>query len=389
MVETYPIPSLTTKLPNVGTTIFTTMSALAAELGAINLSQGFPDYDGDDFLKERLAWHVDNGANQYAPMTGVPRLNQAISQKVLRHYKRDVDPGTEITVTLGATEAIYDAIQTVVHPGDEVIVFDPAYDMYEPAVELAGGTCIHLNLTPVDFSIPWSDLDQAVTDRTRLIIVNTPHNPCGSVMSEADLETLWQTVKDKEIFLISDEVYEHIIFDGLAHQSLLRHDGLARRSFVISSFGKTYHMTGWRTGYCIAPEPLTLEFRKVHQYVTFSIPNPIQNALADMLDTHPEHAVELPGFYQQKRDFFRNAVQDSRLTLMNCSGSYFQMADYSQISDLPDMEFCYWLAERAGVVAVPVSVFYKAPPGGQRLIRFCFCKGEQTLSEAAGQLCRI
>ncbi len=377
------------KLPKVGTTIFTTMSNLAQKLGAINLSQGFPDYDGDPYLKDRLAFHVANGANQYAPMTGIPRLNQAIAKKVAQHYDCTIDSEKEITITLGATEAIFDAIQCVLNKGDEAIIFDPAYDLYEPAIQLAGGDCIHLPLNPSDFSIPWEQLENSISKRTRLIIVNSPHNPCGSVLGSQDLETLWKIVKDHDIFLISDEVYEHIIFDGLQHESLLRHDKLAQRSFVISSFGKTYHMTGWRVGYCISPAPLSAEFRKIHQYVTFSIPNPLQNTFADMLENHPEHAISLPDFYQTKRDFFTNAIHGSRFKLKKCSGSYFQLADYSQISDLPDFEFCYWLAEKAGVVAVPISVFYEQAIPDQRLVRFCFCKGEDTLKRAADLLNKI
>ncbi|MFH2059743.1 MAG: methionine aminotransferase [Pseudomonadota bacterium] len=380
---------LKSKLPNIGTTIFTTMTNLANELGAINLSQGFPDFDGHDFLKERLAYHVNHGANQYAPMAGIPRLNQAISDKVNRHYNRQVDPQKEITVTLGATEALFDAIQCVVNAGDEVIVFDPAYDSYEPAIELASGQCLHLQLNSDDFSIPWQALEGAITDKTRLIILNSPQNPCGTVISSRDLDQLWQIVKDRDIFLLSDEVYEHIIFDNLQHESLLRHDNLAQRSFVVSSFGKTFHMTGWRVGYCIAPTHLSAEFRKVHQYVTFSIPNPLQNALADMLEKHPEHAIELPAFYQHKRDFFANALSTSLFDLRPCFGSYFQLVDYSKISDLGDLDFCYWLAQKAGVVAVPVSVFYQTPLSDQRLIRFCFCKGEALLAKAARRLCRI
>lgn len=380
---------LHSKLPNVGTTIFTTMSALAMDLNAINLSQGFPDYDGDNYLKERLSFHINHGVNQYAPMAGVPRLNKAISEKILHHYDRRVDPQTEITVTLGATEAIFDAIQTVISNEDEAIVFDPAYDLYEPAIELAGGTCVHLQLTADRFSIPWADLAAAINPKTRLIILNSPHNPCGSVLDPDDLERLWQLVEDQTIFIIADEVYEHIIFDGLDHQSLLRHDGLYHRSFVISSFGKTYHMTGWRVGYCVSPPDLSAEFRKIHQYVTFSIPNPLQHTFADMLEHHPDHAFELPLFYQKKRDFFVEAMKKSRFQLLPCSGSYFQLADYSTISDLTDLDFCYWLAEEAGVVAVPISVFYKHPVPSQRLIRFCFCKGEETLKQAAEKLSQI
>ncbi len=381
--------TLPSKLPKVGTTIFTVMSTLASELGAINLSQGFPDYDGADFLKERLDYHVRSGANQYAPMTGIPRLNAAIAEKVMHHYGCRTNPEKEITITLGATEALFDAIQTVIRPGLEAIVFDPAYDSYEPAVELAGGRCIHLPLDANDFSIPWEALEKTISENTRLIIFNSPHNPSGAILSASDLDRLWQIVKDREVFLLSDEVYEHIIFDGQPHQSLLRHDALAQRSFVVSSFGKTYHMTGWRVGYCIAPEPMSSEFRKIHQYVTFSIPNPLQNALADMLISRPEHADELPGFYQQKRDFFATAMAESRFDLLSCSGTYFQLADYSRINDLDDLEFCHWLARTAGVVAVPISVFYQSPPEKQRLIRFCFCKGEKTLAQGARQLCRI
>lgn len=380
---------LQSKLPHVGTTIFTTMSALAAELGAINLSQGFPDYDGDAYLKKRLAHHINSGVNQYAPMTGVPRLNTAIAAKIKDHYQCMVDPAEEITITLGATEAIFDAIQTVIHPGDEAIVFDPAYDLYEPAIELAGGRCVHLQLTDTDFSIPWDALDSAINDNTRLIIINTPHNPCGSVLNQDDLDRLWQRIRNHRIFIIADEVYEHIIFDNRQHQSILRHKQLFDRSFVISSFGKTYHMTGWRVGYCVAPAALSKELRKIHQYVTFSIPHPLQHTFADMLEHHPDHAFELPVFYQKKRDYFQTALAGSRFKLKPCSGSYFQLADYSAISDLPDMEFCYWLAEHAGVVAVPVSVFYKVPIPDQRLVRFCFCKGEDTLARAGEKLCRI
>lgn len=376
------------KLPKVGTTIFTVMSQLANEAGAINLSQGFPDFDGPEFLRERVAHYILNGANQYAPMTGVPALREAIAGKTQSLYGRTVCADSEITVTSGATEALFAAIAAVVRQGDEVIVFDPAYDSYEPAIELNGGRAVHLPLPPPAFNIDFEQLKGAITPNTRMIIVNSPHNPTGAVLSADDLEALAELVRDTDILLLSDEVYEHIAFDGAPHQSLLRHDELAARSFVVSSFGKTFHTTGWKVGYCVAPAPLSAEFRKVHQYLTFSTVTPVQMALADMLQQHPEHYLELPAFYQQKRDSFCELMQDSRFTFTKATGTYFQLMDYSAISDLPDTEFCRWLIKEAGVAAIPISVFSEAPMD-TRLVRFCFAKDDDTLKAAAEALCKI
>jgi len=376
------------KLPKVGTTIFTVMSQLANEAGAINLSQGFPDFDGPEFLRERVAHYIQNGANQYAPMTGVPALREAIAGKTQSLYGRTVCADSEITVTSGATEALFAAIAAVVRQGDEVIVFDPAYDSYEPAIELNGGRAVHLALPPPAFNIDFEQLKAAITPKTRMIIVNSPHNPTGAVLSADDLEALAELVRDTDILLLSDEVYEHIAFDGAPHQSLLLHNELAARSFVVSSFGKTFHTTGWKVGYCVAPAPLSAEFRKVHQYLTFSTVTPVQLALADMLQQHPEHYLELPAFYQQKRDFFCEQMQGSRFTFTKATGTYFQLMDYSAISDLPDTEFCRWLIKEAGVAAIPISVFSEAPMD-TRLVRFCFAKDDDTLKAAAEALCKI
>ncbi len=377
-----------TKLPKVGTTIFTVMSQLANEAGAINLSQGFPDFDGPEFLRKRVAHYIEHGANQYAPMTGIPALREAIANKTERLYGRNTCAESEVTVTSGATEALFAAIAAVVQAGDEVIVFDPAYDSYEPAIELNGGRAVHLALPPPSFNIDFEQLKAAISDRTRMIIINSPHNPTGAVLSAQDLDTLAEIVRDSDILLLSDEVYEHIAFDGQPHQSLLRHDELAARSFVVSSFGKTFHTTGWKVGYCVAPAPLSAEFRKVHQYLTFSTVTPVQLALADMLNEQPEHYLELPEFYQQKRDLFCELMAGSRFTFEKTAGTYFQLMDYSAISDLPDTEFCRWLTTEAGVAAIPISVFSESPMD-TRLVRFCFAKSDETLRAAAAKLCEI
>lgn len=376
------------KLPQVGTTIFTRMSALAQAHQAINLSQGFPDFDGPEALLSRVDFHIRQGANQYAPMSGVPGLRQAIARKVERCYGRQVDAETEVTVTSGATEALFAAISAVVRPGDEVLVFDPAYDSYDPAITLNGGRAIHIPLQPPDFAIDWSRVEAVITARTRMIILNTPHNPSGQTLSAADMRSLGALVAGTDILLLADEVYEHIVFDGLEHQSINRCPELAERSFVVSSFGKTYHTTGWKVGYCVAPAPLTAELRKVHQYLTFSTSTPMQLALADYLDAEPEHDQALPGFYQAKRDRFNARMEASRFRFTPAAGTYFQVMDYSAISDLPDTEFVLWLIEQAGVAAIPLSVFYRQPPE-MRLVRFCFAKNETTLDEAAERLCRI
>jgi len=377
-----------TKLPKVGTTIFTVMSQLAVQHGAVNLGQGFPDFDGPPALREALTRHMAEGRNQYAPMTGVPRLREQIALKTERLYGRRVNADTEVTVTSGATEALFAAIAAVVHPGDEVIVLDPCYDSYEPAIELQGGHTVHVPLALPDFSVDWQRVRDAISPRTRLIIVNSPHNPTGAAFTPADLDALWDAIKDTRVLVLSDEVYEHIVFDGLAHQSVLRHAALAARAFVVSSFGKTYHCTGWKIGYCIAPSALSAEFRKVHQYLTFASFTPAQWALADVLEAMPEHYLELPAFYQAKRDRFRELLAPTPFRMLNVAGAYFQVVDYSAISDRDDLSFCEWLVREHGVAAIPVSAFYETPPD-TRLIRFCFAKTDETLGKAAERLARL
>lgn len=377
-----------TKLPKVGTTIFSVMSQMAAEHQAINLSQGFPDFDGPKALLEGVGRYIAQGANQYAPMTGVPALREAIAAKVARLYHNTICPNNEVTVTSGATEALFAAIAAVVRSGDEVIIFDPAYDSYEPAIELNGGTARRLQLQPPAFRIDWQLLKDTINANTRMIIINTPHNPTGTTLSADDLTQLADLVRDTNILLLSDEVYEHIVFDGEQHQSIAAHPELYQRSFVVSSFGKTYHTTGWKIGYCIAPPALSAEFRKVHQYLTFSTATPMQLALADILRDEPAHYEQLPAFYQHKRDLFCELINESRFTFSASAGTYFQLVDYSQISDLPDVEFCQWLIKEAGVAAIPVSVFCQTPPA-MRLIRFCFAKDDQTLQQAAARICAV
>ncbi|MBD8602366.1 pyridoxal phosphate-dependent aminotransferase [Pseudomonas sp. CFBP 8771] len=381
---------ISSKLPNVGTTIFTTMSQLAAQTGALNLSQGFPDFDGPPALLEAVGRHVLAGHNQYSPMTGLPALREQVAIKVERLYRRTVNAETEITITPGATQAIFCAIQAVIRPGDEVIVFDPCYDSYEPSVELAGGTCVHVQLDAENFTIDWQRLSDAITARTRMIIINTPHNPSGALISAAELDRLAALIADRDIYILSDEVYEHLVFDGVAHASVLAHERLYERAFVVSSFGKTYHVTGWKTGYVIAPPALSRELRKVHQYVSFCGVTPLQYALADYMAAHPGHVDELPAFYQGKRDLLCDLLADSRFTLTPTPGTYFQLVDYSAIRpDLNDVDMALWLTREHGVASIPVSVFYRTPVADQRLIRLCFAKREETLREAASTLCRI
>jgi methionine aminotransferase len=382
------LPMLTSKLPQVGLTIFSQMSALAAKFDAINLSQGFPNFDCDPYLKQQVSHYLNNGFNQYAPMAGVPELQEAITTLVNNHYEANVDAATQVTVTSGATEALFVAIQTVVQPGDEVIVFDPAYDSYEPAVELAGGQCVHVPLLPPDYGINWQQVEAAITPRTRCIIINSPHNPTGSVLHLQDIVALKKLVARHPLVIISDEVYEHIVFDGVWHHSVLRYPELAERSFVTSSFGKTFHVTGWKVGYCVAPAALTEEFRKIHQYVTFSTVTPIQKALADMLNTKPEQVLGLRAFYQRKRALLAEQLADSRFKLLPCQGTYFQLLDYSDISDLPDTEFCHWLTEVHQVATIPLSVFYQQPTDA-KVIRLCFAKDDETLKTAAAILCQV
>ncbi len=375
-----------TKLPKVGTTIFTVMSQLAAEHGAVNLGQGFPDFAVPQRLVDELDAAMRAGHNQYAPMTGVAPLRQAIAEKVLRCYGRPVDPDTEITVTSGATEALFNAIHAVVRPGEDVIVLDPAYDSYEPAIDLAGARAVHVPLDPRTFAVDWDRVRAAVTPKTRLLIVNSPHNPSGAMFDEADIRALAALLEGTGIYLISDEVYEHIVFDGRRHESILRYPDLAARAFVVSSFGKTYHCTGWKIGYAIAPPALSAEFRKVHQYNVFCTFAPAQHAFAAMIRQEPEHYEQLGAFYQDKRDRFREQLLGTKFKPLPVPGGYFQLVDYSAVSDLPDAEFVKWLTVEHGVTAIPLSPFYETPPAGQRLARLCFAKNEATLDAAIARL---
>ena len=375
-----------TKLPKVGTTIFTVMSQLAVEHGAVNLGQGFPDFAVPQRLVDELDRAMRAGHNQYAPMTGVAPLRQAIAEKVLRCYGREVDPDTEITVTSGATEALFNAIHAVVRPGEEVIVLDPAYDSYEPAIDLAGARAVHVPLDPQTFAVDWDRVRAAVTPKTRLLIVNSPHNPSGAMFDQADIRALAALLEGTGIYLISDEVYEHIVFDGRRHESILRYPELAARAFVVSSFGKTYHCTGWKIGYAIAPPALSAEFRKVHQYNVFCTFAPAQHAFAAMIRQEPEHYEQLGAFYQEKRDRFREQLLGTKFKPLPVPGGYFQLVDYSAVSDLPDAEFVKWLTVEHGVTAIPLSPFYETPPAGQRLARLCFAKNEATLDAAIARL---
>ncbi len=379
--------SIQSKLPDVGITIFTVMSKMAAEHGAVNLSQGFPDFDPPAELVERVSHYMRQGMNQYAPMQGVPLLRQQIARKIATLYQLKIDPDTQITVTSGATEALFAAIAAVVRPGDEVIVVEPAYDAYAPVIQLNGGLAVYLPLRFPEYSMDWDRLRERLTDRTRLIILNTPHNPTGTVLSEADMAILKTIVAGRDVFILSDEVYEHIVFDGQTHQSILRDPELAARSFVVSSFGKTYHTTGWKIGYCVAPPEMTLEFQKIHQFLTFASNTPIQLAYADFMQ-HTEHYLQLSGFYQQKRDLFLDRMRSSRFKPLSCAGTYFQMMDYSAISDEADVDFARRLTIEHGVAAIPPSVFYHNQRD-HKVLRFCFAKQDQTLIEAAELLCRI
>ncbi len=376
---------LRNKLPGKGTNIFTVMSEMAHDHDAINLAQGFPDFEGPLALRERVAYHIAHKHNQYAPLAGVPQLREQIAAKVLDLYACEIDPDSEVVVTPGATEALFCAITAVVHPGDEVIVFDPAYDTYEPGVTLNGGITKHISLNYPDFAIDWQQVRDTITDRTRLIILNTPHNPTGTIWSEQDIQALREAIAGHDIYLLSDEVYEHICFDGKQHLSLLRYPDLAARSFVVSSFGKTYHTTGWRIGYCIAPSSLMEEFLRIHQFINFSTSTPMQYAIADFLSENPQHHRQLGSFYQQKRDLFLELMAESRFELLPSSGTYFQLARFSAISDDTDMEFVTRLTREFKVAAIPLSAFYEEVTD-QQLIRFCFAKHENTLRDAANRL---
>lgn len=379
--------SLTSKLPDVGITIFTQMTKLASESGAINLSQGFPDFDAHPQLIDLVEDYMRAGMNQYAPMQGVAQLRRCIAKKVNFLYGTRIDPEKEITITAGATEAIFAAISAVVWPGDEVIVVEPAYDAYVPVIQLNGGKPVFVPLTYPGYTMDWDRIRNAVTDQTRLIILNSPHNPTGTILNAEDLKQLCEVTDDKDLFILSDEVYEHIVFDNRLHQSMLRNPSLAKKSFVVNSFGKTYHTTGWKIGYCIAPEYLTWEFQKIHQFLTFTTNTPIQMAYADFMQ-HSGHYLKLAQFYQQKRDLFLDLMRPSRFNPLPCSGTYFQMMDYSTISDEADIDFARRLAIQHGVAAIPPSVFYHDRKD-HKVLRFCFAKEDQTLVRAAELLSKI
>ena len=376
---------IVSKLPEVGTTIFSIMSSMAAQYDAINLSQGYPDFDVPSELAERLNHYTVSGYNQYPPMHGVAYLREQIARKVNELYAVSANADSEITITSGATEALFVAIQTLVGNGDEVIVFDPAFDSYDPAIRLAGGKTIHIPLSGNSFSIDWERVRESITPRTKAIIINSPHNPTGSVISRVDLDQLAELASNNDLVVISDEVYEHMVFDGQQHNTVAAHPGLRDRSFVISSFGKTYHATGWKVGYCIAAPALTIEFRKIHQFVTFTTHTPTQWAIADYMDHHPEHHRGLPAFYQEKRDLFSQALKEIGFGLVPSHGTYFQVVTYDALSDLPDIEFVKVLTQKVGVAAIPVSVFCGAP-AELSLVRFCFAKKNDTLLEAAHRL---
>jgi len=382
---TIPIHS---KLPHVGTTIFAIMTQLSNDHGAINLSQGFPNFNPPEKLQQLVNHYIATGYNQYASLPGVPQLRVQIANKVAELYGRRVATDQEITVTNGATEALFVAISAIINPGDEAILFDPAYDTYEPTIELNGGRAIHLPLLTPNFAIDWQRVRDSITPNTRLIMLNTPHNPSGYCLNQADLDTLAEIIRDTNILLISDEVYEHIVFDGARHLSLLSHAELAERTFVISSFGKTYHTTGWKIGYNIAPPQLTAEFRKIHQFVVYSVLTPVQYALADFMEQCPEFHQALSAFYQEKRDYFCNLMKDSHFTFTPTSSTFFQLMDYRNISNLTDVEYAHQLTIELGVASIPISVFYQEKPDNY-MLRFCFAKPEKTLAQAAEKLCTL
>jgi methionine aminotransferase len=375
------------KLPKVGTTIFTVMSKMAAEHNAINLSQGFPDFMCSESLIKLVNEAMLNGHNQYAPMPGLLSLRTILSKKTTELYGTTYDPDTEITVTAGATQAIYTAVAAIIREDDEVIVFEPAYDCYQPAIEVAGGKTVYLRLKAPDYSIDWDEFKKMFSHRTRMIILNTPNNPTGSVWSEEDMRRLEKIVKGSDAVIVSDEVYEHILFDGRKHQSVARFPNLAERSFIISSFGKTFHATGWKVGYCVAPHNLMTEFRKVHQFLVFSVNTPVQYALAEYLK-QKENYLELGNFYQQKRDYFNKLIKNSRFKCSPVAGTYFQLLDYSNITDEKDTDYAFRLIKEAGVASIPISVFYHKPVDN-KILRFCFAKKEETLEKAAALLCKI
>lgn len=387
---------IVSKLPDIGTTIFTTMSSLAQETGAINLGQGFPDFDPNPALLDMVTDAMQQGFNQYPAMPGYLPLRRIIGSKVRDSYGKAYDPDTEITVTSGATQALMTAILACVHPGDEVIVMEPCYDAYGPAIRLAGGIPIYVPMqAPTEaspgYSIDWDRVRGAITAKTRLLIVNSPHNPTGSILSAQDLDALEDIVTHHDLLILSDEVYEHLVFDGLVHQSVARRAVLAERAFIVSSFGKTFHVTGWKVGYCCAPAALMREFRKVHQFMVFTVSSPFQVALAGFL-AQPEHYLGLPAFFEAKRNLLAGGLASTRLKVLPAPGTYFMLADYSAISDLPEADFSIWLTRTFGVAVIPVSAFYADPSDSEsnhRLVRFCFAKKEATLEQAVSRLAEL
>lgn len=378
---------ISSKLPDVKTSIFAIMSKMANEYNAINLSQGFPDFSCSEQLIELVHHFMKNGHNQYAPMPGTVELRKQISLKVSRDYGRKYDYETEITVTAGATQALYTAFSAIIKPGDEVIIFEPAYDSYIPAIIANGGIPIAINLNASDFSIRWQEVEKSITKKTKCIVINSPHNPTGAILKATDLIQLERIVKNSNIFLISDEVYEHIIFDNQKHYSFAGYDELAKRSFIISSFGKTFHTTGWKMGYCCAPENLTTEFRKFHQFIVFAVNTPVQLAVAEFLKDE-KNIYSLSDFYQAKRNLFSSLIDNSKFILRKCDGTYFQLLDYSNISDKNDLEFSEYLTKEIGVAVIPISPFYKNG-SNSKLIRVCFAKRDEVLKQAAEKLVRI
>lgn len=378
------IPS---KLPNVGTTIFSVMSSLAARYGAVNLSQGFPDFDCDEALKDLVVKHLRLGHNQYAPMPGVGALRQVLAKKAERQYGRTIDSETEVTITAGATQALFTAITAFVRPGDEVVMIEPAYDSYRPAVELQGGRVVSYELTYPDYRVNWELFAKLVTPSTRMVVINTPHNPTGRIFTPHDMAALEAILDGTSVVLLSDEVYEHLVFDGCEHQSVLRFSGLFERSLATYSFGKTFHNTGWKIGYCMGPEPLMREFRKVHQYNVFSVNTPTQHALAEYLE-EPGIFSGLSGFYQRKRDHFLEVLRQSPFEILPCEGTYFQLARYAAFSDLRDVEFAEWMTREVGIASIPVSVFYENGRD-EKVVRFCFAKTEQLLDKAGEKMVRL
>lgn len=380
------MPALPAKLPNTGTTIFTVMSALAAEHGAVNLGQGFPDFGADPALLQALTDAMAAGHNQYPPMTGVPALREAVAAKLHTLYGASYDAGSDITITAGGTQGLITALHACVGAGDEVIIIEPAYDSYDPAIRLAGAVPVGVPMT-ADYRIDWAAVQAAITPRTRALVLNTPHNPSGRVATADDLQTLAAIAEQHDLFIVSDEVYEHMVFDGAAHESVARHPALRERSFVVSSFGKTFHVTGWKVGFVAAPPALSAAFRRLHQYTVFTVHTPTQHALAAYL-ADPAPWLALSNFYQAKRDTFRAALAATPLKLLPCEGTYFQTVDYSAVSDLPELDFARWLTVEVGVAAIPLAGFYQRPQE-RRHVRFCFAKREDTLAEAARRLGRL